>query len=94
MHINQAVLRAERENVTDAATMLAACEDAKNWKPSGPQPLTCSAIFSGGKTQESRLMVYEVATWPVESNSLFAREGRPYRIVRIVNEAGSTLWSA
>jgi hypothetical protein len=92
--INQAAQRAEREDVIDAASMLAAFERAKNWKPSGPQSLTCTAIFSDGKTQETRLMAYEVATWPVESNSLFEREGRPYRIIRIVNEGGSTLWSS
>lgn len=92
--INQAAQRAEREDVTDAASMLAAFENAKNWKPSSPQPLTCTVIFSDGKTQETRLMPYEVATWPVESNSLFEREGRPYRIIRIVNEDESTLWSS
>jgi len=92
--INQAAQRAEREDVTDAASMLAAFEDAKNRKRSGPQPLTCTAIFSDGKTQKTRLMAYEVATWPVESNSLFERECRPYRIIRIVNESGSTLWSS
>jgi hypothetical protein len=92
--INQAAQRAEREDVTDAASMLAAFENAKNWKPSGQQPLTCTAIFSDGKTQETRLMAYEVTTWPVASNSLFERERRPYRIIRIVNESGSTLWSS
>ncbi len=92
--INQAAQRAEREDVTDAAGMLAAFESARIYKPSGPRPLTCTAIFSDGKTQETHLMAYEVTTWPVESNSLFERERRPYRIIRIVNEGGLTLWSS
>jgi hypothetical protein len=92
--ISTAAQRAEREDIIEAAGTLVAFEDAKNWKPSGPEPLTCRAVFSDGKTQETRLMPYEVATWPVESNSLFEREARPYRIIRILNEVGSTLWAA
>jgi hypothetical protein len=89
----QASRRAATEDITQLAGMLAASEAAKNWKPRSPRYKSCTVIYSDGHTAEKPLVPEEIATWPVESNNLFEKEARSYRIIRIVDDSDVTVWS-
>lgn len=89
----QASRGAATEDITQLAGMLAASEAAKNRKPSSPRYKICTVIYSDGHTAEKPLVPEEIATWPVESNNLFEKEARSYRIIRIVDDSDATVWS-
>lgn len=89
---SQAAYKASVEDVIEAAAMLAAFQGAKNLKPNSSEVRTCRVFYSDGKNQITRLTPSEIATWPVESNTLFESEVRPYRITHITDEGGATVW--
>lgn len=85
-------LRMPIDEIEHTASLIAAFEEARSHKPHA-EASTYQVMFSDGKIQDERLMAYEVSTWPVESNRLFEAEQRPYRIIRIADGRGITVWT-
>ncbi len=90
--MGRAAWRASVEDVTEIASMLAAFEEAKDWKPTR-QSKDYKVTFSDGKTQEQSMLPSDFPKWPIESNKMFESEGRAYRITHIVDDSGKTVWS-
>jgi hypothetical protein len=71
---------------------VAALNRQEKSKTESSAPSAYKVIFSDGTTQENKLMPYEIESWPIASNELFEKEARPYRIVRIADNNGTTVW--
>jgi hypothetical protein len=83
-----------RDAVHEDAFLRRAFENAKNWPPKRPPemtPATYRVVFSDGKVQDTELLPREIDSWATLSNK--DAEGKfPYRIVRIIDPNGSTVW--
>jgi len=83
-----------RDTMHEDAMLRRAFENAKNWPPKRSAemtPATYRVIFSDGKSQNTDLLPMEVDRWATESNR--DAEGKfQWRIVRIIDPSGNTVW--
>lgn len=55
-------------------------------------PATYRIDYSDGVNADRELIPFEIRTWAEKSNDMFSRESKPFRIVRIVDSDGKTVW--
>ncbi len=55
-------------------------------------PATYRIDYSDGVNADRELVPFEIRTWAEKSNDMFSRESKPFRIVRIVDSNGKTVW--
>jgi hypothetical protein len=83
-----------RDAMQEDAMLRRAFENAKNWPPKrSPEmtPATYRVVFSDGKCQDTDLLPKEIDRWATKSNR--DAEGKfQWRIVRIIDQAGNTVW--
>lgn len=85
-------------SVREAAYAVALQEaviEAKKPRPKPPPeetPATYRIEYSDGVNADRDLAPFEIQTWAEGSNDMFSRESKPFRIVRIVDRDGKTVW--
>lgn len=83
-----------RDAAYDVALQEAVIEARKPRPKPSPEetPATYRIEYSDGVNADRDLAPFEIQTWAEESNDMFSRENKPFRIVRIVDRDGNTVW--
>jgi hypothetical protein len=83
-----------REAAYDVALQEAVIEAKKPRPKLLPEetPATYRIHYSDGLNADRDLVPFEIRTWAEKSNDMFSRESKPFRIARIVDRDGKTVW--
>ncbi len=95
--INEAAAKvpSAREAANLVAAHEAVIEASKKPRPKllpEETPATYRVDYSDGVNADRELIPFEIRTWAEKSNDMFSRESKPFRIVRIVDSDGKTVW--
>jgi hypothetical protein len=92
--LNEAVAKAgglDEDAVFDAELQIA-FERAKSSTPGNINVKTYNVIFTDGKRQETRFVPEEISGWVTRCNADAAKEDKPYRVVRVIDEGNRVVW--
>ena len=92
--LNEAVANSENfdKEALAAAVIHMAFEEAKYTTPTNANVRTFNVIFNDGKNQKTPFVPDEIDGWVIQCNADAAKNGKAYRIVRVVDESGKVVW--
>lgn len=92
--LNEAAARAGElgEDAVFEAEQQIAFEQAKRSVPVNSKVKTYSVIFTDGKNQETHFLPEEIGKWVARCNADAAKDNKPYRVLRVVDDNETVVW--
>jgi hypothetical protein len=89
--LNEALEKAPQlANAVEDRAIERAFKAAQDWRPLELTSATYRVIYSDGVGQDTRLTPEEINRWVAASNK--QDEGKPYRIIQVVDSTGAVVW--